>query len=116
MKKAFDTVDHTILIKKLDVNGIRGISGGWFTSFLSSRKKFCSVNGQKSGDRLDTCGIPQGSCLGPLLFIIYLNEFEKCLEFSRASMYSGDTHVTLTSSNVEDLITNAHKELRNVSE
>ena len=67
----------------------------------------------KSGARLVTCGIPQGSCLGPLLFIIYLNDFEKCLEFSRASMYADDTHVTLTSNNVDDLITNAHRELRN---
>ena len=116
LKKAFDTVDHRILIKKLGAYGIRGISGEWLTSFLTSRKQFCSVNGQKSGARLVTCGIPQGSCLGPLLFIIYLNDFEKCLEFSRASMYADDTHVTLTSSNTDDLLTNAHKELRNISE
>ena len=116
LKKAFDTVDHRILIKKLGAYGIRGISGGWLTSFLTSRKQFCSVNGQKSEARLVTCGIPQGSCLGPLLFIIYLNDFEKCLDFSRASMYADDTHVTLTSSNTDGLLTNAHKELRNISE
>ena len=116
LKKAFDTVDHRILIKKLGAYGIRGISGAWFSTFLSNRKQFCSVNGQKSGARLVTCGIPQGSCLGPLLFIIYLNDFEQCLEFSRASMYADDTHVTLTSNNVDDLITNAHRELRNISE
>ena len=105
-----------ILIKKLGAYGIRGISGGWLTSFLTSRKQFCSVNGQKSEASLETCGIPQGSCLGPLLFIIYLNDFEQCLEFSRDSMYADDTHVTLTSSNTDDLLTNAHKELRNISE
>ena len=116
LKKAFDTVDHRILIRKLCAYGIRGISGEWLTPFLTSRKQFCSVNGQKSEARLVTCGIPQGSCLGPLLFIIYLNGFEKCLEFSRASMYADDTHVTLTSSNTDDLLTNAHKELRNISE
>ena len=116
LKKAFDTVDHRILIKKLGAYGIRGISGGWLTSFLTSRKQFCSVNGQKSEARLVTCGIPQGSCLGPLLFIIYLNDFEKCLDFSRASMYADDTHVTLTSSNTDGLLTNAYKELRNISE
>ena len=115
LKKAFDTVDHRILIKKLGAYGIRGISGEWLTSFLTSRKQFCSVNGQKSEARLVTCGIPQGSYLGPLLFIIYLNDFEKCLELFRASMYADDTHVTLTSSNTDDLLTNAHKELRNIS-
>ena len=114
LKKAFDTVDHRILIKKLGAYGIRGISGEWLTSFLTSSKQFCSVNGQKSEARLVTCGIPQGSCLGPLLFIIYLNDFEKCLGFSRASMYADDTHVTLTSSNTDDLLTNAQKELRNM--
>ena len=56
------------------------------------------------------CGIPQGSCMGLLLFIIYLNDFEKCLELTRANMYADDTHVTLTSNNIEDLIANAHKE------
>ena len=113
LKKAFDTVDHKILIEKL---GIKGISGEWFPSFLSSRKQFCVINGQQSRARLVTCGIPQGSCMGSLLFIIYLNDFEKYLKFSRASMYAGDTHVTLTSNNIDDLITNAHKELRSISE
>ena len=79
LKKAFDTVDYTILIKKLRANGIKGISGKWFTSFLSSEKQFCVVNGQQSRARLITCGIPQGLCLGSLLFIIFLNDFEKCL-------------------------------------
>ena len=116
LKKAFDTVDHTILIKKLNALGMRGNSRAWFTSFLSNRKQFCSINGQQSGARLVTCGIPQGSCLGPLLFIIYLNDFEKCLEFSKASMYADDTHITLTSSNIDVLLTNANKELRNISE
>ena len=116
LKREFDTVDHKILIKKLNALGMRGNSGSWFTSFLSNRKQFCTVNGQQSGARLVTCGIPQGSCLGPLMFIIYLNDFEKCLEFSKASMYADDTHVTLTSSNIDVLLTNAHQELRNISE
>ena len=108
LKKAFDTVDHTMLIKKLRANSIKGISGKWFTPILSSRKQFCVVNGQQSRARLVTCGIPQGSCLGPLLFLIYLNDFEKCLEFSRANMYADDTHVPLTSNNIEDLMPKKH--------
>ena len=101
LQKAFHTIDHAMLIKKLNALGMWEISGAWFTSFLSNRKQFCSVNGQQSGARLITCGIPQGSCLGLLLFIIYLDDFEKCLKFSKASMYADDTHVTLTSSNIE---------------
>ena len=87
LKKAFDTVDHSILVKKLSSYGIRDKVGEWFESYLQNREQFCSLNGNNSKTRKVTCGIPQGSCLGPLLFIIYLNDFEKCLKFSRlASM------------------------------
>ena len=63
-----------------------------------------------------TCGIPQGSCLGPLLLIIYLNDFEKCWKVSKAGMYADDTHVTLTSMNVEELVHKAQEELTHISE
>ena len=116
LKKAFDTVDHTILLVKLEKYGIRGITGDWFTSYLRNRKQFCTVDGHKSSAKMVTCGIPQGSCLGPLLFIIYLNDFETCLELSKASMYADDTHVTITSNNLENLLENAQRELLNISE
>ena len=80
LKKAFDTVDHTILLAKLEKYCVRGIKGDWFTSYLQNRKQFCTVDGHRSSAKMVTCGIPQGSCLGPLLFIIYLNDFETCLE------------------------------------
>ena len=85
-RKAFDTVDHSIMIKKLCRYGMRGNTGNWFKSYLHDRKQFCSVNGQRSMASEVACGIPQGSCLGPLLFIIYLNDLEKCLEFSSPSV------------------------------
>ena len=116
LKKAFDTVDHSILAKKLRSYGIGDKAGEWFESYLENREQFCSLNSQNSKTKKVTCGIPQGSCLGPLLFIIYLNDFEKCSKFSRASIYADDTNVTITSRNVSNLVEKAHQELSNVAE
>ena len=96
--------------------GIRGNADDWFESYLNSRKQFCSLNGQHSKARNLTCGIPQGSCLGPLLFIIYLNDLEKCLKFSRAGIYADDTNITIASDDVAKLVVDAHQELSNLSE
>ena len=115
LKKAFDTVDHAILIGKLRKYGIRDIAGDWIQSYLENRKQYCAANGLNSGTKTVTCGILQGSCLGPLLFIIYLNDFEKCLVDSKAGLYADDTHITVASTNVENLIQNAQMELSNIS-
>ena len=80
--------------------------------FLSSRKKFFSVNGQKSGASLVTCSIPQGSFLGPLLFMIELKDFHKCSDFFGTSIKTGDTNVMLASNNADYLITNTDKEVK----
>ena len=74
------------------------------------------MDGHKPSTKMVTCGIPQGSCLGPLLFIVYLNDFETYLELSKASMYADDTHVTITHNNLENLLENAPRELLNISE
>ena len=102
LKKAFDTVDHKILVEKLRRYGIRDTVGNWFQSYLDQRTQFCATNRQRSTAREVTCGIPQGSCLGPLLFIIYLNDLENCLKFSQASIYADDTNVTIASDDIEN--------------
>ena len=78
--------------------------------------QYCSLNGKKSSSQPVTCGIPQGSCLGPLLFILYLNDFETCLKFSKANLYCDDTEVSLSSNETGDLRQNFQSELENISE
>ena len=116
LRKAFDTVDHSILIKKLNSYGIVDRTGDWLESYLTNRTHFCTLNGNKSKQRKVTCGIPQGSCLGPLLFIIYLNDFENSLQYSRASIYADDTNVTIASDDIQRMIDNASQEMLNLSE
>ena len=116
LKKAFDTVDHSVLMKTLCAYGERGKPGDWFESYLTNRKQFCSLNSLRSKARKVTCGVPQESCLGPLLFIIYLNDLEKCLQSSRASIYADDTSLTIASMDPVKLVDDAHHELLNISE
>ena len=74
LKKAFDTVDHNILLAKLRKYGVDNLEFAWFSSYLTIRKQYCRVNGVSSKTEDIKCGVPQGSCLGPLLFLIYIND------------------------------------------
>ena len=93
LKKAFDTVDHKILLKKLEYYGVRGTTNKWFTSYLSDRKQLVSINGFKSNLHQINIGVPQGSVLGPLLFLIYINDLHSCVKKSTVHHFSDDTNL-----------------------
>ena len=79
VRKAFDSVDHNILLSKLKALGVSGKMLSWFCSYLDRTEKV-RHNGNMSGELKFKCGIPQGSCLGPTLFIVYINEIFRCID------------------------------------
>ena len=91
LKKAFDTVNHEILIDKLDYYGVHGATKLWFKDYLSNRSQYAAINGQLSDSKQIRTGVPQGSILGSLLFIIYVNDIPVCINSSEANMYADDT-------------------------
>ena len=89
--KAFDTVNHNILLKKLENFGIRGISLEWFKSYLNERKQLVKINNVKSSTPTIKCGVLQGSVLGPLLFLIYINDIQRVSELLNFHLFADDT-------------------------
>ena len=93
LKKAFDTVDHSLLIKKFKYYGVRGISSKFLDSYLNNRKQFVSYQDVNSTEQLIKCGVPQGSILGPLLFILYINDMCKVSKLLQFIVFADDTNI-----------------------
>ena len=93
LQEAFDTVNYEILLKKLDHYGFRGLCLNWFKSYLLGRSQFTVVNGYSSSTIAVTCGIPQGTVLGPLLFLLFINDIANSVVKSKIKLFADDSNL-----------------------
>ena len=103
LQKAFDTCDHDILLEKLYYYGIRGLMFDWFKSYLNSRQQYTIVNGVSSSLNVIHCGVPQGSVLGPLLFLVYVNDISAVIENNKLKLFADDTNLFVFGKTYEEL-------------
>ena len=103
LKKAFDCVDHKIFLGELALFGIRGTTLNLFQSYLTNRIQMCKVDQAMSKQKIILCGVLQSSNLGPLLFLMYINDLPNCLRKSTASMFADDTNLTTSGSSIADV-------------
>ena len=112
LQKAFDTVDHKILLKKLEHYGIIGLANDWFCSYLTNRQQFVSINGFDSKSKVMKYGVPQGSVLGPLLFLIYINDLHKAIKYSTTLHFADDTNLLAVNDSLKKLQKQVNLDLR----
>ena len=103
LQKAFDTVDHSILLSKLCHYGIRELTNKWFETYLANHKQFVSVNGFASSTSSITCGVPQGSVLRPLLFLLYINDIHVAIKHSKVHHLADDTNLLIINKSLKRL-------------
>ena len=114
--KAFDTVNHSILLQKLESYGIRGLPLAWFESYLTNRKQYVALGDTKSSYQTMVCGVPQGSSLGPLLFLIYINDLPNSSEVLSFKIFADDTNLFASAKDLKSLELLMNSELKKVKE
>ena len=117
LKKAFDTVDHEILLQKLTMYGVGGVTNDWFRDYLRDRKQSVKVpSGEKSELKKVNLGVPQGSVLGPLLFLLYMNDLAFCVPEFQTILFADDTSLSLAGQNYNQLLVEFNQLLGRVSD
>ena len=111
LKRAFETIDQNMLLKKLNAIGIRNKELNWFRSFLTDRKQCTIIGSSKSEDILVELGLPQGSVLAPILFNIYINDIVKALRYSKIKLFADDALITISGSNEKDIFEKLQQDL-----
>ena len=114
LKKAFDTVDHQILLRKLELYGIKGQALSFLNSYLSNRSQKCQINGFLSSEKVIRCGVPQSSILGPLFFLLYINDLPQCLSKTKPRLFADDTNLTASGNSITRLEAAVNSDLENL--
>ena len=112
--KAFDTINHSILLSKMEKYGIRGLPHAWFSSYITNRKQYVKIGKAESGLKTMKCGVPQGSTLGPLLFLLYINDLPNSSKKLIFKIFADDTNIFYSSNNPEELERVVNEKLSNV--
>lgn len=105
-------MNHDILFDKLEIYGVRGIALQWFRSYLNNRFQYVVYNGEKSDKKRITCGVPQGSILGPLLFLLYINDLADVSDKLFALLFSDDSNMFITGKNIDELVDTMNFEMK----
>ena len=114
LKIAFDSVDHQILLRKLESYGIQSLA--LFKSYLNGRSQMCVVNGAVSSPQPVTYGVPQGSILGPLPFLLFINDLPNCLTHSTPGLFADDTNITVAGGDISVIENLMNDDLKNIGD
>ncbi|MCP4490436.1 MAG: hypothetical protein GY820_24420 [Gammaproteobacteria bacterium] len=115
LSKAFDTIDHQTLLTKLDRYGIRGRAKSLIGSYLSNRTQYTEALNEKSDSLIIQYGVPQGSVLGPLLFLLYINDISNCSDLGVYVLFADDTNIFVEGKTIQEAYDKANSLLRSVN-